>query len=119
MTIVLTASILLTIIYISLLLYYCIAWQQVPAFKPATHNSQLTTFLSVIIPARNESKNLPALLESLSGQTYPKSLFEVFIVDDHSTDDTAAIVKNYRAANIKLVSLQQFIDNKELNSYKK
>ena len=119
MIIVLIVSIFLTLIYISLLLYYRFAWSRVPESKPSIHNPEPSTFLSVIIPARNEAENLPALLNSLSLQTYPKNLFEVLIIDDHSTDDTAAVVKKYNAANIKLVSLQQFINNKELNSYKK
>lgn len=47
--------------------------------------------LSVIIPARDEAGNLPALLESLRGQGYPVA--EVIVVDDHSTDNTAKVAK--------------------------
>ncbi|MDT3669689.1 MAG: glycosyltransferase family 2 protein [Aromatoleum sp.] len=46
-------------------------------------------YLSVLIPAKNEAENLPALLEeirrALSGEP-----FEVIVVDDGSTDNTAA-----------------------------
>ncbi len=51
--------------------------------------------LSVIIPARNEERNLPVCLESLLLQD--SSLFplgtewELIVVDDHSTDRTLAI----------------------------
>ena len=45
--------------------------------------------LSVIVPARDEAHSLPALLRSLAGQTVPVA--ELIVVDDHSTDDTAAI----------------------------
>lgn len=44
--------------------------------------------ISVIIAARNEERNLPALFQSLSKQKYPEELFEVIIVDDNSTDGT-------------------------------
>ena len=52
--------------------------------------------LSIIVPARNEAANLPRLLPSLAQLSAPqlagKSLaVEVIIVDDHSTDDTAAV----------------------------
>ncbi|HEV8514527.1 MAG TPA: glycosyltransferase, partial [Cyclobacteriaceae bacterium] len=43
-------------------------------------------FISVIIPVRNEEKNIGTLLESLQTQDYLHSNFEVIIVDDHSTD---------------------------------
>lgn len=45
--------------------------------------------VSVVIPARNEADRLPLLLESLRTQTRPPH--EVIVVDDHSTDDTAAV----------------------------
>ena len=54
--------------------------------------------LSVIIPARNEERNLPACLESLLVQD--SSLFplgtdwELIVVDDHSTDHTRAIAQD-------------------------
>ena len=47
-----------------------------------------STFVSVIIACRNEQEKLPALLECISGQDYPKEFFEVIIVDDNSTDKT-------------------------------
>jgi 4,4'-diaponeurosporenoate glycosyltransferase len=45
--------------------------------------------LSLIIPARNEAHNLPRLLESIRSQPDPPR--EVIVVDDDSTDDTAAV----------------------------
>ena len=119
MTVLLIVSILLLVIYISLFFYYRSAWNDIPAFKPSTLNLKPSTYISVIIPARNESENLLSLLESLSAQTYPAALFEVLIIDDHSTDDTAAIAKSFASKNIKLVSLKEFIAGDEINSYKK
>lgn len=50
--------------------------------------SPASTYVSVIIACRNEERNLPALLRSISGQDYPKELFEVIIIDDNSKDKT-------------------------------
>lgn len=47
--------------------------------------------VSVIIPARNEEQNLPALLESLTSQT--PSPEEIIVVDDGSTDRTAELAR--------------------------
>jgi glycosyltransferase involved in cell wall biosynthesis len=57
--------------------------------------------LSIIIPARNEAFNLPGLLSSLNGQTYPGEL-EILVVDDHSTDQTAIVARAYDAALLPL-----------------
>jgi cellulose synthase/poly-beta-1,6-N-acetylglucosamine synthase-like glycosyltransferase len=52
---------------------------------------------SVLIAARNEATNLPHLLHQLAQQTVPAACFEVLVVDDHSTDDTAAAVADFVA----------------------
>ena len=65
-------------------------------------------FISVVIPARNEERNLPLVLDALSRQTYPKDKFEIIVVDDFSTDTTAEIAQNFPLAN--LVLLQPQID---------
>lgn len=55
------------------------------------------TKISVLVPARNEETNIGACLESLSRQKYPGDLYEVIVIDDHSVDNTASIVKGYSA----------------------
>ncbi len=54
--------------------------------------------VSIIVPARNEERNLPALLPSLIDQAYPRDRFEVIVVDDQSTDRTPAILAGFTAA---------------------
>ncbi|MGH9856731.1 MAG: dolichyl-phosphate beta-glucosyltransferase, partial [Acidobacteriota bacterium] len=53
--------------------------------------------LSLIIPAYNEERRLPAFLESIIAfkVTHPQLTTEVIIVDDGSTDTTAEIVRAY------------------------
>ncbi len=51
------------------------------------------TMVSVIVPARNEAKNLPYLLSSISKQ----EAIEVIVMDDGSTDETLATAKYYGA----------------------
>jgi 4,4'-diaponeurosporenoate glycosyltransferase len=71
---------------------------------PSLPSGEKITFphkISVIIPARNEEKNLPLLLQDLKMQT--AELFEIICVDDGSEDNTAAIASSYGA---KLISLQ-------------
>ncbi|MFC4598700.1 glycosyltransferase [Cohnella hongkongensis] len=49
--------------------------------------------VSVIIPARNEERNLPYLLESLKAQT--SQPYETIVVDDGSQDRTREIAESY------------------------
>nr|WP_240905774.1 glycosyltransferase [Thiorhodococcus mannitoliphagus] len=61
--------------------------------------------VSVIIPARNEQLRLPPLLASLQTQDYAN--YEVIVVDDNSTDTTAALA---RAAGAKTLALTELAD---------
>lgn len=51
------------------------------------------TKISVIVPARNEEKNIANCVFSIVEQNYPPDLFEIIVVDDDSTDNTAEIIK--------------------------
>ena len=54
--------------------------------------------VSVIVPARNEEACLAACLDSLAGQQ--GVLFEVIVVDDGSTDRTAAIARSFPGVKV-------------------
>ena len=58
--------------------------------------------ISVLVAARNESHNIEKLLQSLYNQSFNKELFEVIIVDDHSTDDTAEVSEKFRVLHPEL-----------------
>ncbi|MBM3240861.1 glycosyltransferase [Candidatus Poribacteria bacterium] len=49
--------------------------------------------VSVLVPARNEEENISACLKGLSAQNY--SAFEIIVLNDHSADRTAELVKTY------------------------
>jgi len=113
-------SIVLFTSYAVLIIFYAISWRSIPAFVEQKNKVEtVMPFLSIIIPARNERLYIKACLAALQLQTYPKHLYEVIVVDDHSEDDTAAIVKNYPASNVQLISLKDFVESNAINSYKK
>src|SRR4030088_3222053 len=47
--------------------------------------------ISVIVPVRNEARNLPRCLESLAGAG------EIYVIDSQSTDDTVEIARSFGA----------------------
>ncbi len=102
---------LLFVFYAVVIFYYNRVWRKVKDFVPA--NAAQGVRFSVIIPARNEEKNIGRLLESLNRQRYPREFFEVIVVDDHSTDKTAEIVRSFE--HVRLIQLQ----DDGINSYKK
>jgi chlorobactene glucosyltransferase len=49
--------------------------------------------LAVIVPARNEAPRIKRCLRGLLAQDYPKGRIRIIVVDDKSTDATAALVE--------------------------
>ena len=54
-------------------------------------DSEYRPKVSVIVAARNEELNLEQCLLSLSNQNYPEDLYDVYIIDDRSEDETRKI----------------------------
>jgi glycosyltransferase involved in cell wall biosynthesis len=57
-------------------------------FKPVSNAMAVTATVSVVIPARNEARNLPHAFA-----TMPQWVDEVILVDGQSTDDTIAVAQ--------------------------
>jgi len=66
--------------------------------------------ISVIIPARNEETNIGVCLEHIQDQTYPTDRYEIIVVDDNSTDKTAAIAEKCVLKHIQLLPAGQIMD---------
>lgn len=92
---------LFLLLYALLISYYWKGWKKDPVYQPTGHLQK--HFISVIVPARNEEKNLPVLLQALSGQSYPVEMFEIIVVDDYSSDSTAERVNDQSMQNVSLV----------------
>jgi chlorobactene glucosyltransferase len=56
--------------------------------------------VTLVIPARNEGRNIGRCVESALASTYPR--LEIVVVDDHSTDVTAAVVAELAARDVRL-----------------
>ena len=112
----------LTILYALLLVAYSYWFSKLIIFKPVhpAVNNEPTHF-TIVIPARNEAANIKACVDSILAQDYPLDFFEIIVVDDFSEDDTAFIVKaiGHDHPNVHLLSLADFYQPGEMNSFKK
>ncbi len=74
--------------------------------------SSARPFVSIIIPVRNEERNIRACLESVLTQTYPRASYEVILVNDNSTDKTATIAAEVakRFSNLRLFDVPENSD---------
>ncbi|MGS2725387.1 glycosyltransferase family 2 protein [Psychroserpens sp. BH13MA-6] len=76
-----------------------------------------TTF-TIVVPFRNEAENLPPLLKSLSKLNYPKSLYEIILVNDESTDDSLSCIEKERSI-LNSISLTILNNERQTSAPKK
>lgn len=105
-------SAFLALIYVFVVSTFIVGWMKIKPYKNST--KQPSTLVSIIIAARNEEDKVAKTIEDVLAQNYPRELFELIIIDDHSIDRTAEIVNSYDG--IKLIQLNE---DRALNSYKK
>src|SRR5260370_34587788 len=67
------------------------------------------TRVSVIVPIRNEERYIGTCLQSLLEQTYPKTLYEILVVDGRSSDQSKKIVEEFARTN----EIVRCLDNPE------
>lgn len=53
-------------------------------------------FVSIVVPAYNEEKNIKFLIENLLNLNYPKNKYEIIVVDNNSQDKTSEIIKEFQ-----------------------
>lgn len=97
-------SILLILCYLVIIFCYIYYWNQLKTWKIPTHHLFQTT-VTIIVAARNEAEGIRTCINALLAQHYPTHLVNIWIVDDHSEDDTAAIVKTYSQQHLHLLTL--------------
>ena len=87
--------------------YYLYHWLKQPSERSFT-DIDLSKGATIVIVAHNESENIQACINSILQQQYPQELYEVIIVDDHSTDDTIAKINAINAEHIQCLRLIDF-----------
>lgn len=103
-----------------LILVYALGWNRLQEFRVSEETKSSPIPVSIIIPARNEELNIGACLESVLEQSYSSEFIQILVVNDHSEDRTADMVRQYASRGVTLINLSEYLPEGEpLNSYKK
>ena len=106
--------------YVYVIYHYIKGWRRLPEWGPPKVFTPQTK-VTVVIPARNEAGNILACLQGITAQNYPLSLYEILVVDDHSTDDTTKLVEAFcsQAPDLTLLRLSDHLPGEKVYSFKK
>ena len=107
-TLAVLVSILLLSGYAVLIFYYRIMWGRIPDYRTGANQSPDPVDITLIIPARNESGHITRCLQSVCAQHYPAERLQVIVVDDHSSDTTAAEVEQFNGMSVELIRLADY-----------
>ncbi len=90
--IVIFIAVLLCLVYTITVALFCIGWMM---SVPHYDGPEDDVLVSIIIPARDEKDNLHIVIDDLMAQEYDKTMFEIIVVDDGSSDGTVDMVKKH------------------------
>ncbi|HCR49293.1 MAG TPA: glycosyltransferase [Rhodothermales bacterium] len=110
MTFLLAAFSFFTVFYALLLIAFAWGFRDVVrSYQPRHIPDPEKPFVTVVIAARNEADNILLCLHRLLENHYPQNRFEVIVVNDDSSDQTAAIVDELRKeyANLRLLHMPE------------
>lgn len=106
----------MTLVYVGLVVYMRAGWQRLKELGIGGQSKDNLPTVSVLIAARNEEENIGRTLDCMVLQQFPKDRLEIIVIDDHSTDRTAEIVRGYEQYGVRLIQMNE---GDRLNSYKK
>jgi len=103
------------LVTVAQLIYYLVILSKFSFYKEQAQTPK-NIAISVLICAKNESKNLKKFLPSIIQQDYPN--FEIVLINDSSSDKTLKVMEAFRTEhkNIKIVdvkSIEAFWGNKK------
>ena len=91
---VILASII-AFLYVQLIMRFTFGWFSLDTPSSSKRVSPGSASFSVIIAARNEEHLINGCIEAIARQDYPPHLFELIIINDHSTDFTSSVIQKF------------------------
>lgn len=101
-------SSLVTLVYLTFIILFTYGWVKTKTYSSSKEIHPVS--ISVIIPFRNEEKNISGILSCLKNQNYNKDYLEVILINDHSEDQGFQIAEKFINDNLlhnfKILSLK-------------
>lgn len=101
-------AMIIAFLYVQLIMRFTFGWFSLDNNLSSYSVVSNSTTFSVIVAARNEETSITRCLESIALQNYPAHLFELIIVNDHSTDNTQGLVhqfiENHLGLSVRLLN---------------
>ena len=85
---------IIVFVYVVFITQLILGFGKVKSFE--RNDLSAKTAFTIIVPFRNEAKNLPNLLQSFSQLNYPIHLIQIVMIDDFSKDDSVRIYNQWR-----------------------
>ena len=95
--VVLTSSVIL-LLYALLIISYTFGWNKIKKISQEGFSPKV----SIVIAIRNEENQIAPLLKSLESQIYHRDKLEFILVNDHSTDNTLALLEKSDLDNLQM-----------------
>ncbi len=89
-------------LYVLLILKYTFGWYKIKG----NETTDFTPKVSVVIAMRNEETQIDNLLKNLQSQVYPTDKLQFVLVNDHSTDNTLALLQSSEIDNLLVINME-------------
>jgi cellulose synthase/poly-beta-1,6-N-acetylglucosamine synthase-like glycosyltransferase len=107
MMLFLYASIIIVIVYSIIYFVFTVLFAQ----KEIQQSQPIDKAVTIIIPFRNEEKNIEKCVNSILNQKYDLNKIEIVCVNDHSSDNSEFVLSRFE--NIKIISLNEYKHGKK------
>lgn len=94
MGIIIIILLVVLFVYVVFIVQLILGFSKIKSFEALSLTPK--TAFTIVVPFRNEEKNLGKLLDSISQLNYPISLIQIVMVDDFSKDDSVRIYNKWR-----------------------
>lgn len=104
-------AIVTSVLYALLMVWFMVGWKNIETYIPKKQS--FNTKVAVLVPFRNEEKNLPSCISGLIKQQIQTQQFQIFAINDHSTDRSVQIVEQLARTTDRLKLLHNSGEGKK------
>lgn len=106
MIIISIVSFFIVFSYCLLMFVFINGWMRTDEYEIT--KKEYETKCSILIAARNEAGQIENILSDIIQQDYPRELYEIIVINDHSTDNTSEVVRFFQQGSaISLINLTE------------